>query len=254
MPENIESVESIIQRRRQTKNHKLKRRIVKTTILFVVHAFLAFGGYTYFTSSTAKTRDVSLSGNHLISRQEVMGMIESVSQPVNLLDFGVELSRPLEDHPLVASVSLDYRQANRLIITLQEYEALAYYEAPLNAVLLENGSLYPIDGLNESLTSDLPLISGYADVEGQKRLADALVMILPSTRLLISEITQDALSYDNYYAHLYMQDGIQVMTGLGGLKILDDYYQIISALNPEHDCIAIDETTGVPYSFPCSSQ
>lgn len=251
MTQPVPSVDSLIEERRRAKRLKTRRRIVRFLSLVLVHGLLAWGAYVYFISPVSSMNSVTIEGNVLLSRPEILELLKPVTGRLSLLDFGLTLSPSLERHPLIKALDLDLNQSGQLKIRLEEYPALAITQNPA-AILLENGTLVEITESMRNRIIGLPLISGYDDSVGRQRLAEALASIRPDTRLLIAEIRQEPLSYDTYYARLYMQDGIEVTTGLLGFKVLDDYLEIIKALNPAHDCIAIDETKGVPYSFPCT--
>ena len=68
---------------------------------------------------------------------------------------------------------------------------------------------------------------------------------------MISEIVHYKTSYDKNMLKLYMQDGHIVLTTMKGLSMLDNYLEMLKALNTTHKCITFVEETNSSYSEKC---
>lgn len=242
MTKTVESVDNIIENRRKEKKQKKRQRMVRVIRSVLIHSLLAvlIGTFIEFKWDAFKTLEIR--GNYLLTEEEIRTELNLSDR--SFLNFGPLNTLNLERHPLIKSLDLDARSLNHWVLTLEEMRPLASINA--SALLLENGSTYP-----SSNRLDLPLVEGYG-AQDYAYLTETLASIDQSTLVMISSITKSPKSFDERYAHLYMQDGIQVDTSLKTLVVLNDYYAILSVLNPEHRCIAIDEVKSVPYSFPCT--
>lgn len=242
MTTNIESVESLIENRKVERKLKKKKRFIKIFIGLLVHSLVASCIFAFITLNWDALKSVEIRGNTLLSNDEVLSLLNMNEH--SLLDFGPLKTQKLIDHPTVKSVKIEASLLQNWVITLEEYRPLA--QLPLSKLLLENGT-----SINYDKPVDVPLIEGYSSVE-YLSVAQALSALDPSTLVMISSIQKSPKSFDDQYAHVYMQDGIQVDSSLKTLTVLNDYFSILSVLNPLHRCIAIDEVKSVPYSFPCT--
>jgi cell division septal protein FtsQ len=247
---NIPSVDELISESRNEKLKSRKKRIIKGLLTTIGILIIIGIGYYYFFQSDSKIQKIKLQGNTNVTQSVVESSINSFKSDYNLFDFGFILSEDLESNPLIKSLHMKYSKPKELVITIEEYEVLAYL-SNIQSVLLENGKLYSFNDYEPISINELIFVSGYEDELAYTRLATSLNELTSSTKLMISEIIQDEKSYDVYYAKLIMYDGITVYTSLSTINVLEDYASIRQALNPEHTCIAIDEIKAVPYSFSC---
>jgi len=245
MSQNVESVESMIQQRNEIKKNHRKKKVIKILLLVIIHLSAAFSLYFYVTNSFSEINAFELSGNQYLSRTDIESLIPQ-KKMFGFLNYGFTLTQALENEPMIKSINLDFSKINTLELVIEEFKPIAQMEEP-HIYLLENGQTVRIE---THQLFDLPIIIGYSNSE-LVTVASALNSLKPQTLIMISSILKKPLSYDPLYAHIRMQDGIQVETGFSRITVLDDYLEIKQALNPAHQCIAIDETQGVPYSFPC---
>lgn len=246
----IPSVDELISESRNEKKLNRKRKLIKVLLTLIGLSIFSFSIYFYLTNPISNLSKVNVYGNNTINELYLKESVLNSSSQYSILDFGFTLTHELESNPLIKSVSLDYINTNELNITIEENVVLAYLN-DLQGVLLNTGKLYSFNDYEPISLKELIYITGYDEEIEYLRLKDALIDLDDSTKLMISEIIQEEKSYDKYYAKLIMYDGIIVYSSLSTLKVLDDYASIRSALNPEHQCIAIDEIKSVPYSFSC---
>lgn len=243
MTQTVESVESLIQKRQQDKKKRRNQKLWRIALALVVH--LAIGGFIYLYSQSKlhTLKEVEVRGQTLLSAQEVVETLNP--QSFGWFNFMPIQGVDLESNPLIKNLHINHYSMNRWLVTIEEHRALA--QTSDAQFLLETGQMVT----RNQVASDLPLIENFT-LEDYASLSEALRALAPSTLTMMSKLVKTPVSYDDRYVHLYMQDGIQVFSGLKGLIVLDNYSQIKSVLNPEHRCIAIDETKSVPYSFPCA--
>ena len=246
----IPSVDELISETRNEKKLNRKRKLIKVLLTLIGLSIFSFSIYFYLVNPISNLSKINVYGNNTINELYLKESVLNSSSHYSILDFGFTLTQELESNPLIKSVHLDYINTSELNITIEEYGVLAYLN-DLQGVLLNTGKLYSFNEYEPISLKELIYITGYDEEIEYLRLKDALIDLDDSTKLMISEIIQEEKSYDKFYAKLIMYDGIIVYSSLSTLKVLDDYASIRSALNPEHQCIAIDEIKSVPYSFSC---
>ncbi len=248
----IPSVDVLIAEQR-AKKQAMKRIRIKRFLISMLFILCFVGstlGIIRFDIFNIKKIDVI--GNRVLKTAYLQENLWSQTLSKVGLTSGVHLSAKIEDEALIASYSIRYPRFNEIMIQITEYRILAHL-IDQNQLLLENNQVVDLDVSSMNEPIGVPLISGYSDPVAHERLAEALLSLSAENLMNISELKREPKSYDSYYAHLRMMDGIQVYTALSSLHVLNDYLKIRNALNPEHDCIAIDEITAVPYSFSCAS-
>lgn len=246
----IPSVDELISESRNEKKLNRKKKIIKVLLTLIAFIIISLSIYLYFNSSISKLNKVNVYGNSNISDNFISEKVFNSASLFSLLDFGYTLTKDVESNPLLKSIEFNYLSPSELDIYIEEYAVLAYLN-DLQGVLIETGKLYSFNEFEPISLKELIYISGYDEEIEYLRLKDALIELDDSTKLMISEIIQEEKSYDKYYAKIIMYDGIIVYSSLTTLNVLDNYAAIRSALNPEHQCIAIDEIKAVPYSFSC---
>lgn len=246
----IPSVDELISESRNEKKLNRKRKIIKVLLSLISFLIISLSIYFYFNLPISKLNKINIYGNTHISEVFVREKIFDSTDLFSILDFGYTLTKDIESNPLLKSIKLNYINTSELDVYIHEYAVLAYL-SDLQGVLIETGKLYSFNEFEPISLKELIYISGYEEEIEYLRLKDALIGLDDSTKLMISEIIQEEKSYDKYYAKIIMYDGIIVYSSLATLNVLDNYASIRSALNPEHQCIAIDEIKAVPYSFSC---
>jgi hypothetical protein len=194
---------------------------------------------------------VSIVNPSLLTNQAVRDMIQNPWMNRVYFAYGPLMFHQVNEHPLIQDFYIKPYAINKWELYITPHRPLAMWVDP-EMILLENGDIFHMLDADLQRLSPLPIVSGYEDKLAQQALAQALYQLEEGSFNLISEIIQDAKSYDLNYAHVIMQDGLHVYTSLKTLDLLNNFLAIKRALNPEHNCIVIDEITSVPYSFSCT--
>lgn len=249
---DIPSVDSLIAEQRAKKKAAKLKKIKRFLISLSVVLVLGLSAYIFIETDLFNIKKIEVSGNQILKTEYLQALLKSNVHDKIGLTSGMHLSSELEQERLIASYRIVYPQFNEIMIRVKEHRVLAHL-LDQQLLLLENAEVVEFDMDVMIYPVGVPLINGYDDEIAYTRLTNALLSLTPENLMLISEIKREAKSYDMYYAHLRMMDGIQVYTALSTIRVLNDYLRIRNALNPDHDCIAIDEITAVPYSFSCAS-
>lgn len=248
----IPSVDSLIAEQRAKKKAAKLKQIKRFLLSFGVVLALGLSIYLFIQTDFFNVKRVEVSGNQVLKTDYLQNLLWSNVHDKTGLTSGIELSKEIEHEKLIDSYKIEYPHFNEIMVLVKEHRVLAHL-MDQRLLLLENSKVVEFDENIMLYPVGVPLIFGYEDEIAYERLSNALLALTAENLILVSEIKRDAKSYDVYYAHLRMMDGIQVFTALSTIHVLNDYLRIRNALNPDHDCIAIDEITAVPYSFSCAS-
>lgn len=245
MSQNVESVETIIAKRKAVKLALRKKKIILVLSFISFYSFMVFSAYFLFTQKLFDFKGIEWKNNVILSDIELNQWVDL--KPYIFQNMPKEDLVEIQNHPLIHDLRLKEISIFKWVIEIDEREVLATINQNPKMWLLENGEVY----LSSSANLDLPNLEGYP-VKDYKKLAEALTKMDRDALMMIDEIIREPQSYDEMYAHIYMQDGVQVSSGLKGFVVLNDYASITAAMNPEHQCMSIDEIRLVPYSFPCT--
>lgn len=245
MSQSFESVESIIAARKKLKKSKRNKRLILILTFLLIYSVLTSVFFLMYRFDRLKFSGISWKNHQYLSESELDALVDL--KPYIFQNSPNQSLIKLESHPLIESVILTDIGLDTWTITLVEHDVLATLNDNPMTWLLENGDIYS----SKTAFLEGPNISGYA-IKDYDKITKALNSLDKSTLLAIDEIIREAQTYDALYARIYMQDGIQVLSGFKGLVVLNDYASIVSAMNPEHRCMSIDEIRLVPYSFPCT--
>lgn len=248
----VPSVDVLIAEQRAKKQALKRMRLKRFFISLLLLLLLAGSSYAVIRFDYFDLKKIDVTGNRVLKSSYLQEILWLNTQSKVGMTSGMRLSQKLDEEALIASYTITYPHFNEVLVHVNEYRILAHL-IDENLVLLDNNQVINLDTSTMNYPIGVPLISGYTDAIAHERLAEALLSLSAENLMNISELKSEPKSYDAYYAHLRMMDGIQVYTALSSLHVLNDYLKIRNALNPEHDCIAIDEITAVPYSFSCAS-
>lgn len=235
-------------KKKALKYHKIKRYFIS----FFVVLILSASSYGVLRFDAFSINKIDVTGNRVLKTSYLQKILWAQARGRIGLTSGMRLSALIDEEALIASYVIRYPRFNEIVLEITEYRILAHL-MDQNQVLLENNQVVDLDASSMKKPIGVPLISGYSDAIAHERLAKALLSLTAESLLNISELRREPKSFDAFYAQIRMLDGIKVYTALSSLHVLNDYLKIRNALNPEHDCIAIDEITTVPYSFSCAS-
>jgi hypothetical protein len=245
MSQNIESVETIIEKRKAIKRALRKKKIIVALSFISFYSFMLISTYFLFTQNLFDFKGIEWKNNEILSEYELNQLVDL--KPYIFQNIAKDDLVELEKHPLIQAIRFKEISIFEWVIEIDERKVLATLDHNPKIWLLENGEVYR----SPSSNLDLPNLVEYP-VKAYRQIAEALLKMDRDALMMIDQIIRKPQSYDELYAQIYMQDGIQVNSGLKGIVVLNDYVSITAAMNPEHECMSIDEIRLVPYSFPCT--
>ncbi len=244
------SVEEVVSKQKKQRLEQQRTQLNRWLRRIFFHGFmLLFVGWLIF--SPRFDLHISLVNQGVLSRQDINQLIKQPYYNKVYFAFAPLVFEELNQHPLIKELIVEPYAIGSWELYITQYRPIALWFED-SAILLENGVSYGIDQAELWALPTVPILNGYEDPISHQPLSQAMLQIEEGSLSLISEIIQEAKSYDINYAHLIMQDGNHVYSSLLTFHVLNDYMAIKRALNPEHNCIVIDEITSVPYSFTCT--
>lgn len=237
---------------KQAKIKKAKRR--RRNRKLITFALIITVLVLYFNSDFSKPKAVIISGNNILSKDEVLSAAKVNDDSRLILSQPFLLKRNLKNHPFINNSSVSVSFLKRTIkIDINELEIFGYrYKDDETYMILSDGSSEVLSSDLYQYLADLIYVSGFTDEEDQVRLAKSFVDVEESITSQISEIHQTSVSYDDKLLEILMNDGNKVYTSFQTVERLNYYFDIIMGLKASNSCIYIDELSGEAYSQNCS--
>ncbi|MBR2577818.1 MAG: FtsQ-type POTRA domain-containing protein, partial [Erysipelotrichaceae bacterium] len=195
-------------------------------------------------------------GNIYLSDKDIIELSGISEDDKYLLVFPKAKERKLLKSPYIEEATVRLLDDRLIQISVKEVKQVAYlYEDGESRILLINGERIKLDSDNSYLIEKLPLLEGY-DKEQISEILRGFKLIEYGTINEISEIHRYPFSYDANMMEVIMRDGNFCFVSWTGLSMLDEYYRIVSGLDPSlgNVCIYLDELTKSGYTSICPWQ
>ena len=232
-----------------------KRFLAHKHRLFIVGIIIGFiiVLLTYFNSSYAKVYRVSVNGNYLLTREEIVDLAGIDSESNFLFVRTSKIAKKLKSNPMIKEANVKLLNDRIVEVEIDEYKLIGYTARGDKAhFILDNGELIEANAQNLKYISSIPLIEGFND-EQLKMILDDFKNIDRDLINQISEIHRFPFSYDENMLEVIMKDGNYVFLSSSGLDLLNQYYDVASSLdNPKEDiCLYFDEVTNTGFTSAC---
>ncbi|RIW36323.1 cell division protein FtsQ [Bacillus salacetis] len=206
----IVSLEERIPKLKQHRKKKANRRLIFLLSLFLLLILTV----VYFQSSLSQVKNIKVTGNHLVSKELVLGKI-SIAEGMNV--WSVDRSKTekeLEKIPEISGAEVKLQLPNTVAVKIKEFEKAAY--------LINESRFYPIlengDRLDSrelsSLPTDAPILIGFKEDAVLKEMVTELKGLPAEIKNSISEIVLSPKKTDPYHVSLYMNDGYEVSASI----------------------------------------
>lgn len=239
------------------KDGRKKIRFDKDGSLVFVFAFvvsLALLAFLYLISPYSKTYKVVVKGNHYLKDEYIVEKADL--SKYFLFTFPKAKRQDLLKDKLIEDVEIKMLNGNIVSIEVTEIKQIGYiYEDNESKLLLVNDERINLDKDNMYLIEKVPLIQGYSEDELrkiEKGFEDVDYNVINE----ISEIHKYPVSYDKEQLEVIMRDGNYCFMSSSGLKLLENYYSISSAIDTlkGHACVYFDDLTNSAYISACPWQ
>lgn len=238
------------QKKRQRKNKTVKK-IKKITLIVLLGLF----SYFYYSSNVSKAKTINVSGNYVLSKDEVLNISKVNLNTRLILANPFIIKNRLKQHPLINDAKISSSLFSRYInINVSEVDVFAYrYQNNEPIMLMLNGSRVKLLEDFYKFMPNLIFLEGFEDESVEKRLVESFQSLERDVINQISEIHQTKVSFDEHYIMIRMNDGNKIYTSFQTVDRLNFYFDIITKLKASNTCIIIDEMSGEAYSQPCDT-
>lgn len=225
----VVSLEDRIPKIKQNRKQKSNRRLISFLSLFFILILLVI----YFQSPLSKVSHVDVTGNDMVSKEEILSMsgITSSTGYWNVKEENVK--EQVTKHKKIKDLQIEKRLPGTIIIKVEEYARVAYAEKN-NAYFpfLENGNI--LDAVPDTIPADAPILVNWKSGEEIRDMASELMKLPDSIANSISEIHHTPTESDPWRITLFMNDGFEVSASVRNFaeKMLL-YPSIASQLNPD---------------------
>ena len=208
----------------------------------------------FFVSDFSNIYRITVSGNYYLSEEDVISISGISEYDKYFFTIPYFVKNKLEKSPYIESCQVTKSDDRVIEISVIEKKQVAYSSiGSYEEIIFVDGTTIQINSNNVYLKRRLPEIEGFT--------SDQLNSILRGFKTVenktidqISEIHRYPFSYDENMMEVIMKDGNICFVSWTGLNMLNNYYSIVSGLDPGNSCIYLDELTNSGYVSICPWQ
>ncbi|WP_028398919.1 cell division protein FtsQ/DivIB [Ectobacillus panaciterrae] len=219
----IIQLEDRVPKLKKAKRKKSNRRLILyVSILFLLVLFLI-----YFRSPLSNIADISVQGNHYMSKKEVLKVSGITYETSYFRVIPEQAQEKLEKQNEVKKATVKKLFPNKIMITIEEYKTTGYINKEEKLYpLLENGKILPALPSN-ALPIAAPLLLQFEKEDAIRELSAELTKLSPGIFRSISEIHFDPKPSDPLHFIMYMNEGYKVSATVQDFAKKMDAYPLI---------------------------
>ena len=224
------------------KKKKVIKRKIKWKVLLKIF-FLLFGvGLIFFYLMNVRTKHIVISGNSLVSDNEIIITAGFKNYPYLFRISNKEIKERLESIPLLTSIKVQKSLLGTLTIYVEETKPL-FYNRNNDRLVLSDGK-----EVTSAILDGVPTLINYVPDTLYDRLVEELASIDKNVLTLISEIeyqpwqSNDVMIDDTRF-FLRMTDGNSVYVNLINLQKLNTYIEIFASLEDKKGILYLDSSS-----------
>ena len=224
------------------KKKKVIERKIKWKVLLKIF-FLLFGvGLLFFYLMNVKTKHIVISGNSLVSDNEIIITAGFKNYPYLFRVSNKEIKERLESIPLLKNIKVQKSLLGTLTIYVEETKPL-FYNRNNDRLVLSDGK-----EVTSAILDGVPTLINYVPDTLYDRLVEELASIDKNVLTLISEIeyqpwqSNDVMIDDTRF-FLRMTDGNSVYVNLINLQKLNTYIEIFASLENKKGILYLDSSS-----------
>ena len=224
------------------KKKKVIKRKIKWKVLLKIF-FLLFGvGLIFFYLMNVRTKHIVISGNSLVSDNEIIITAGFKNYPYLFRVSNKEIKERLESIPLLKNIKVQKSLLGTLTIYVEETKPL-FYNRNNDRLVLSDGK-----EVTSAILDGVPTLINYVPDTLYDRLVEELASIDKNVLTLISEIeyqpwqSNDVMIDDTRF-FLRMTDGNSVYVNLINLQKLNTYIEIFASLEDKKGILYLDSSS-----------
>lgn len=215
-------------KKKKARKIKFKSFIVLFLIIGLILGFV-------FLYRSINVKNIYVSGNNLISEQEVLDLVGLSNYP-KLHEVTInDMKTKLLEKEYIKKVNVSKSLLGKVEIEIEEHRLL-FKDINSDNYILENGKQIL---LNEDYLG-IPLLTNQVLEEKSDKFIKSFLKINTNIFSKISEITYSPTDLDDERFLLYMNDGINVYVNLNKIDNLNSYNDIVPTLEGKKGILYLD--------------
>ena len=237
----INKISDDIKLKKKIKKRRRRARIMKRLALFLLLVIIGLSVYLFDQSKYSRIQVLKVSGNSIISDEEVMDLL-SLKEQDRLLSSYFKRKGDLKRHPLVDDIKINvYLRQGYVNVDVAEKTPLAYTNQETALLYFDNAYALEISETNIHAITGLPLLINFKEEYISENLLKGLKNLDESVLLAISEIHHEPKELDEFAMKMVMNDNYFVYTSIETLPMLGSYATLINGADEGNRCIDMIE-------------
>lgn len=211
---------------------KTKKRKIRFGRILLWIIFPAVLLYIISSCVQFPIRNIFISGNHILSDQEIIELVGIENYPSIFSVSSYALEKKLEANKYISVAQVKKKKLREVHINITENIPIMYY-AYENKTVFSNKEKY--DGEEGTM-----ILINYVPTEKYERLLDGLIAMKESVRNRISQIeyVPDEVNDERFLCT--MRDGNYVYITLGKIHSMDSYLDIVKSFESKKGFLYLD--------------
>lgn len=231
------------------KTYRKKKRVRRMRVLMIILLISAIGYYFY--SPYSKLQSISISGNQVVSTEEIKAVLGYNEQSIRLFTFSNTIKKNVGALPVIKNVKVSKSLFHGLTVKVEESEPIAYFEKEnIVTVVFDDGNIK--DTNDQEIIKKAKALSQLCDFNDEEVLKEFAVQwaqVDPGVRLQISDILYEPLESDPLRIKLLGDNNKQSYVRIEDMVYQLEYYN--NVVNEDSKNCYFDFLGGHVYKRTC---
>ena len=214
---------------------KKKKRVLKIKNILIFLIVIIILSYLIYYALTMPIKNIYISGNKIISDEEIISLAKLNNYPSFLLTLSSNIKENITSNDYIETVTIKKDLGNIVEINITEYKVLAIIESE-NAVILSSGEKLA----NNYNITDAPILVNEIDTKVYDEFIKMFSRVDIDILRQVSQLEYSPVTVDNERFLLYMDDGNLVYITLTKIDKLNKYNDIKSKMEGQKGIIYLD--------------
>lgn len=214
---------------------KKKKRVLKIKNILIFLMILVLIGYSIYYILNMPIKNIYISGNNIISDEEVLKNTGLENYPSFILTLSSNIKDNILKNNYIKEVKITKKIGNIVEIDIEEYIPLALKEQT-NEIIISSGDILS----NTYNITDAPILINEIDTKIYEEYINKFSQVDNDVIRQISQIEYSPVTVDDERFLLYMDDGNLVYITLTKIKKLNKYNSIKAKMEGKKGIIYLD--------------
>lgn len=214
---------------------KKKKRVLKIKNILIFLILLLLLGYLIYYVFTMPIKNIYISGNRIVSDEEIISLSKLEDYPSFLLTLSCDIKNNLLKNEYLEDVNIKKKLGNVIEINVVEYKPLAI-KGSNNQVIISSGDQLE----NHYQLTDIPILVNEIDEKVYDEFIKKFSEVDSEIIRQISQLEYSPVTVDDERFLLYMDDGNLVYITLTKITKLNKYNSIKAKMDGQNGIIYLD--------------